>query len=102
MSKLAVLSSPILIGSDLIARQRVISLSKAKAMIASPYMDVGVFTNHATIRLLGLEPDKTRKECSYYDVALVVVPNQRLEFGREYSVEEVEKIGYSIKMIEIL
>ena len=103
MKRLAILSSPILVGEHhQLARLTSISLAKAKALIAWPHMEVRVYTSHATVRLFGLEPDTTRAQCPGYDAALVVVPNERLEFGREYSVEEIEKIGYSIKLIEIL
>ena len=58
------------------------------------------FVGHSTVRILGIEPRADRAFCTGYDQALVLKVNGRLDFGREYSVEEIEEIGYSIFLIE--
>ena len=58
------------------------------------------FVGHSTVRILGIEPRTDRAFCKGYDQALVLKVNGRLDFGREYSVKEIEKIGYTILLIE--
>lgn len=61
------------------------------------YVQSGNFVNfvgHETVKLLGVEPAKDRRELNgYYDEAVIVKPNGRLEFGREYSISELQEIG---------
>lgn len=52
-----------------------------------------VYTNHQTIKVLGLEPSTSREPCLGYDRALCLKPMDRLEFGKEYTVEEILQIG---------
>jgi len=54
------------------------------------------FCQHPTVKILDIEPATERKQCSYYRDAIIIVPNARLESGREYSLDEIEKIGYKI------
>ena len=51
------------------------------------------FCGHETVRVLGLVPDKSRKQCDSYEQALCLSAKSRLEFGREYTVEEIQEIG---------
>jgi hypothetical protein len=51
------------------------------------------FCGHATTLAVGVEPSKSREVCEGYDEALVLKPLGRLEFGREYTLEEVLAIG---------
>lgn len=57
------------------------------------------FVTHSTVRILGVEPTESRKPCAKYDAAIVLKVNGRIEFGKEYSIEEIEEIGYSIWLI---
>jgi len=58
------------------------------------------FVGHSTVRILGIQPRADRAFCKGYDQALVIKVKGRLDFGREYSVEEIEQIGYTIFLIE--
>ena len=60
------------------------------------------FVGHSTVRILGIEPTTERKTCTSYDEALVIKVNKRLEFGKEYSIQEIENIGYKIYKIKRL
>lgn len=57
------------------------------------------FCGHSTVKILGIEPSKDRKVCEGYDQALVLKPIGRLEFGREYSLEEIRNIGVTYLLI---
>jgi len=57
------------------------------------------FVGHSTVKVLGIEPSSERRVCDAYDEALVLKVNGRLEFGREYSVSDIEEIGYTIYLI---
>ena len=57
------------------------------------------FCGHETVKVLGLEPTKTRDVCAGYDQALCLKPNGRMEFGREYSVQEILDVGVSFNLI---
>lgn len=75
-----------------------ISLEQAKEIIKKH--SVENFVGHDTVKLLGIEPAKDRKECGDYDIAIVIKPHKRLEFGKEYSKEDIESIGYTIYKIQ--
>lgn len=57
------------------------------------------FCGHETVKILGLEPDRSRNSCSSYDEALAIKTKERLEFGREYGQEEIEAIGVEFMLI---
>lgn len=57
------------------------------------------FCGHQTAKLLGLVPAATREECRGYQQALVLKPNGRLEFGKEYSLAELDQIGVTPYLI---
>jgi len=57
------------------------------------------FCGHEQVRILGLDPRGARKVCGSYDAALVIKPNNRIEYNREYTISELEEIGYSIYLI---
>jgi len=57
------------------------------------------FCGHETVRILGLEPDRSRRQCDDYDQALCLKACSRLEFGREYAVEEIKEIGVEFMLI---
>ena len=54
------------------------------------------FCGHQTVKVLGIEPVKTREECTGYNEAIALKPVGRLEFGREYTVDEILEIGIKI------
>jgi len=57
------------------------------------------YSGHQTVKLLGIAPATSREQCKRYDQALVLKPASRLEFGKEYSLEEIEKIGVTAYLI---
>lgn len=57
------------------------------------------YHGHDTVKLIGLEPDEDRRECTGYDEALCINTKERLTFGREYSLEEIEAIGVEYTLI---
>ena len=78
-------------------RAKKIGLAAAKAWLAAgPYDN---FCGHATARILGIEPTTTRAQCLRYDEALCLKPAGRLEFGREYTAEEIDAIGVEFTLI---
>ncbi len=57
------------------------------------------FCGHQTCKVVGLEPATSREQCLGYTEALCLSANGRLEFGKEYSVEEVLEAGVSFKLV---
>jgi len=57
------------------------------------------FCGHQTVRLFGLEPDRDRfHQAKGYDEALALKAKARLEFGREYTLEEIQAIGVEFRL----
>jgi len=54
-----------------------------------------IYTQHETVKLLGLEPAKERKVFTPTgnELQIWLKPKGRLEFGREYTLEELQQIG---------
>lgn len=94
MANTVILSTPLLVETGDF-RMEEISLDQARQLAEGATNFVG----HSTVKLLGIEPAKDRGVCETYDKAIVIKPAGRLEFGREYSVEEIEEIGYTIFLI---
>lgn len=91
-----ILSSKIIIGAGTF-EAREITEAQAKAWLEEgPFQN---FSGHETVRILGIEPDKSRETCDGYDQGLVVVVKDRLEFGREYSLSEIKEIGVEFSLI---
>lgn len=91
-----ILSSPILIEDGTFTRKTVTQKQ------AQDWVDKNVpsnFSGHQTVKILGVEPAATRENTPGYDEALVISPNSRLEFGREYTKAEIEKIGVVFLLI---
>lgn len=86
-----ILSTTILLGTGNWKMEE-ITLAEARAFAT----EAENFCGHPTVKLLGIMPTTDRKECLGYEEAVVIKPSGRLEFGRDYSVEEIEKIGYTI------
>ena len=89
-----ILSTPLLLETGVFEMQEVsLEFAKDFAKVAKN------FVGHSTIRILGIEPSTSREVCNCYEQALVLKVNGRLDFGKEYSVEEIEEIGYKIFLI---
>jgi hypothetical protein len=91
-----ILSSPILV-EDGDFNRRTITQTEAAAWVDQngPVN----FSGHQTVKILGVEPAATRRDTVSYDEALIISPRQRLEFGREYTVDEIKAIGVSFVLI---
>ena len=57
------------------------------------------FCGHQTVKVLGIEPAKTRETCLEYSEALCLKPKGRIDPKREYSAEEILGIGVDIFLI---
>ena len=57
------------------------------------------YVGHSTSLIVGLAPATTREVCSVYDQALALKPQGRLEFGREYTKQELLEVGISCFLI---
>lgn len=73
-----------------------ISLEEAQAIVAQGVVN---YSGHQTVKMLGIQPAAGREECKGYDQALVVSPLRRLEFGREYSLDEIAQVGVRCLLI---
>lgn len=91
-----ILSTPMLLTEGTFSMKE-ISLEEAKAWVAenNPVNFVG----HQTVKVLGLEPATSREACTSYQQALSLKVNGRIEFGKEYSVEDIMSIGVSCFLI---
>lgn len=96
MKKRVVLSTKLLIESGNY-RSRAITRQEAADWLAAGPVDN--FCGHETVRILGLAPDTTRRTCAGYDEALCLSAKSRLDFGREYSLSEIEAIGVEFTLI---
>lgn len=93
----AVILSTKLILEEGIFEAKEISQEEAQAWVNENHPEN--FCGHATVKLLGLEPETSRKQCTGYDQALCLAAKSRLEFGKEYSLEEIQEIGVEITLI---
>lgn len=87
----AILSSPLLLEAGEFKMEEILLDEAIKFATTAQN-----FCGHQTVKVLGIEPAKTREECAGYDEAICLKPVGRLEFGREYSVAEILKIGIKI------
>jgi hypothetical protein len=91
-----VLSAPLLIGEGTfkseIIRPRQVSDWLSRGWLYN-------YCGHETVRLINLDPAEKRDDCTYYDEALILKPKKRLEFGREYTREEIADIGVDFILI---
>jgi hypothetical protein len=94
-----ILSTPLIINQGLF-EVKYITQKKAQEWIEKgPYEN---FSDHQTVKILGINPATARDKCSYYDESLCLKPLERLEFGREYSLEEIQEIGVDFVLIKRL
>jgi hypothetical protein len=91
-----VLSVPLMISDGVYVQTEV---SKEEAIKFVQDRKPANFSGHETTKLVGLTPATDRAMCKGYDKALVIKPLSRLEFGREYTAEEIEKIGVKYLVI---
>jgi hypothetical protein len=91
-----ILSTALVLGDGLF-RSESISLDQAKAWIVSNRPQN--FCGHQTVKVLGVEPAQTREVCKGYDQALCLSAKGRLEFGREYTAEEIMEVGVDFRLI---
>ena len=89
-----ILSAPIIIGTGTFS-VRHISAEEAMEFAAGAVNYCG----HQTVKMVGINPAASRRDCTGYDQALIVSPKERLEFGREYTKEEIEEIGVDYILI---
>lgn len=89
-----ILSSPLLLGNGVFKMEE-ISLDEAIEFSEQAYN----FCGHETVKILGLKPSKTREVCTGYSQALCLKPKGRLEFGKEYTLEEIGLIGVTFQLI---
>lgn len=91
-----ILSSPMMLEcGDFTMEQITLNDARTWVLVNKPTNYVG----HATVRVLGLEPATSREVCTGYERALVLKVNGRLDFGREYTSEEIEEIGVTCYLI---
>lgn len=92
-----ILSTALLIGEG-VFEAKTLTLDEAKTWLnAGP---VENFCGHETVKILGLDPATERKTCQGYDEALCLGAKSRLEFRREYTVQEIALIGINITLIK--
>lgn len=96
MKKRVVLSTKLIIGNGSFDS---IPITRQQAEEWLAMGDFENFSGHQTVKILGIEPATSREQCTGYDEALVIKPKSRLEFGREYSLLEIEKIGVEFVLI---
>jgi len=94
--KRVILSSPVILEPGLF---QCVNLDLAKAFWWLGQGPVDNYCGHETVRILGLEPDDRRRNCESYNEALAIKPKRRLDFGREYTKEEIEEIGVDFILI---
>lgn len=92
-----VILSTALILEDGLFQSRSLSLDEARAWVIENQPKN--FCGHQTVKVLGIEPAATREACTGYEQALCLSAKGRLEFGKEYSVEEIEQIGVDFRLI---
>ena len=92
-----ILSSPLLL-EDGVFEMKTLSLEEARRWVRenSPF----VATGHETVKAVGLSPNPERVSVEGFDEALCLKPLGRLEFGREYSFQEILDIGVRAQLIK--
>ena len=99
MDSCVILSTPLLL-MDGVYRRRTISLEEAVDWVAahSPKN----FCGHQTVKILGIEPSTSREACQGFTEALCLKPKGRLDFGREYSLAEIQAVGVEFVLLTYL
>jgi hypothetical protein len=85
---------------DGVYRRRTISLEEAVEWVTS--RSPKNFCGHQTVKILGIEPSTSREACQGFSEALCLKPKGRLEFGKEYSLAEIEAVGVEFVLLTYL
>jgi hypothetical protein len=98
-SSKVILSTPLLL-VDGVYKRRTIGQEEAVEWVAthSPKN----FCGHQTVKILGIEPSTSREACTGFSEALCLKPKGRLDFGREYSLEEIKSVGVEFVLLTFL
>ena len=97
-TEITILSSPLIL-EDGVFESTIINLQEAIDLIKLKGVKIENFCGHQTVKLLGLDPAKARKDCSGYELAIILKPKKRLPFGVELTVEEITTIGITVVLI---
>lgn len=92
-----ILSTSLIIGSGSFQAREI------SETLAWTWLEAGPVENycrHETVKLFGFDPKKALPQCDGYDEALCLGAKSRLEFGREYSVEEIREIGVRFMLVK--
>lgn len=92
-----ILSSPILIEDGKFERKTISREQAQRWVLENGPLN---FCGHEATKILGVEPATKRENSPGYSQALIIIPNERLEFGREYTKKEIEEIGVTFVLIE--
>jgi hypothetical protein len=99
MDTKVILSTPLLL-TDGLFRRRTISLEEAVEWIAKS--NPKNFCGHQTVKILGLEPSTSREACQGFSEALCLKPKGRLDFGKEYTLSEIQAVGVEFVLLTFL
>jgi len=91
-----ILSTPMLLESGNF-KSKEISLDEANYWVRQN--NPTNFVGHSTVKVLGIQPSTARDVCQSYDEALSLKVKGRLEFGKEYTVEEILELGVTCTLI---
>lgn len=94
-----ILSTKLIVGEGLFLSRSVSLVEAYKWVVDNNPTN---YCGHQTVKLLGLQPAKTREQCMGYSEALCLSAKGRLDFGREYSVEEIETIGVDFTLVTFI
>lgn len=95
--KRVILSTSLIIGPGTFQAEEI---SEAEALAWKKKGTVVNYCRHETVRLLGLDPKRAMSQCEGYDEALTLGARRRLEFGREYSLEEIRAMGVRFTLVK--
>ena len=92
-----ILSSPLLLTAGTFKSE---TISLTEAIIWVNDNNPTCYSAHATVGLLGIDATSVpRNDCESYRQALILKPNKRLEFCKEYSLDEIAEIGVTCMLI---
>jgi len=92
-----ILSAPLILEEGVFTSS-IITLEEAKKWVKDN--NPTNYSGHQTVLAVGIQPTTSRAVCTGYDVALVLKPLGRLEFGKEYTLDEVLKVGVQPMLIK--
>jgi hypothetical protein len=90
----------VILSTTMLLEEGTWSMIKVSLEVAREFaLDAKNFVGHSTVRVLGIEPATSREVCQSYDQALCLKVRGRIDFGKEYSVEEILAIGIDCFLI---